>query len=573
MNTTDFELIPTNSLVSGSFDILKMDVVDDPFTNVLSVSAMNMEENYFASSINFLKSINESYIASKVKLYKAIAESTTDSVMLESFSDYYVQIDAIIQKFLKFIKYKIDNFLNTVFMYMDDNKIITEHRKALLEEIKNYTHDGYDGFNYTIKSDIPDLSVLDNFNGSLFDELYKPGINDLSVDSVKQTVTAMELETDVRVFRGKILGMSEPLSDSEFVRHVYLIFRDNVSEAIELNIDAKEIRDIAERWFSKYDIKHTLEQDYKNIEKVYESVLKKIEAISKNNNGMTVAAFTNLMPGDLNVEKIDGKDINNAGAMMSPEMMLQIDIYTKAKIDQLQKYTDITCMVLTAKMDAIKDMIRQDRAILLNAIEVLDHPEIYYDARSNKSTTSNEDHPVDEGAIRDFVGKIKKKIEAGKKKMAERKAEAERLKRENEYKKKLYDETININRDRVASIVQPLVSFLNGEIKNKYFDLKVCSNSEIAKNYGNSYYKNMLNTVCVVESDYPMEYWNAENDQKAWDEFCDWITDLVKRCNSNPNISKLGNVYDVLIDDTFYIFIDLKDEYIKKPEKEDSNND
>ena len=168
MNTTDFELIPTNSLVSGSFDILKMDAVDDPFTNVLSVSAMNMEENYFASSINFLKSINESYIASKIKLYKAIAESTTDSVMLESFSDYYVQIDAIIQKFLKFIKYKIDNFLNTVFMYMDDNKIITEHRKALLEEIKNYTHDGYDGFNYTIKSDIPDLSVLDNFNGSLF---------------------------------------------------------------------------------------------------------------------------------------------------------------------------------------------------------------------------------------------------------------------------------------------------------------------------------------------------------------------------------------------------------------------
>ena len=66
--------------------------------------------------------------------------------------------------------------------------------------------------------------------------------------------------------------------------------------------------------------------------------------------------------------------------MMSSNMMLQFDIYSKAKADQLQKYTDITMMAIAAKMDAIKSMYRQNTNILLNVCEVLDHPESYYDA-------------------------------------------------------------------------------------------------------------------------------------------------------------------------------------------------
>ena len=383
MDIKEFDLIPTNSLISSAFNALKSDAVEDPYTDVLSISAMNMEESAFVSSIEYLKKMNEFFMDSKLKLYKALAENTTDTtVMLESFSDYYVQMDAIIQKFLKFLRFKIDDCIATVTNYMDETKIISEHKKALTEEIKFYENDSIEGYNFTIEEDVPDVSVLDNFNASLFDQLYKPGMLDMTVDSVKQTVTAMELENDIRVFRAKILGIDGTLSDSEFIRQVYMIFRDNVSNMIELNIDAKTIRDIAEKWFKHYEFKSELNKQYTQIEKAYDGVLKKIEKLTQNNHGMSIAAFTNIMPGDIGVTKIEGKDIDAAGTMMSPDMMLQIDIYTKAKIDQLQKYTDITCMVMAAKMDAIKDMIRQDRSILLSAIEVLDHPESYYDARS-----------------------------------------------------------------------------------------------------------------------------------------------------------------------------------------------
>ena len=293
-------------------------------------------------------------------------------------------MEAIVDKFLRFLDNQINSFNQITTAYMNETAIIKEHKKALTEEIKNYSDDNTEGFNYTIREDIPDLSLVDNFNASLFDNLFHSGVNDLSVDSVKETISAMQLEQDVRNFRARILGMDGELSDNEFVNQLRLVFRDNVSGAIELDIDEKSIKTIAEQWFSKYGFKSQLTEQYKKIEKSYQGLMKKVSAICKNNNGLTVSAFTNLMPGDIGVEKIEGKDINNNGMMMSADMMLQIDIYTKAKLDQLQKYTDVTCMVMGAKMDAMKDKIRQDRGILLKAIEVLDHPDDYYDAREPK---------------------------------------------------------------------------------------------------------------------------------------------------------------------------------------------
>ena len=64
---------------------------------------------------------------------------------------------------------------------------------------------------------------------------------------------------------------------------------------------------------------------------------------------------------------------------MPSNMMIQLDIYCKAKLDQLQKYSDIACMAFMAKLDAVKDSYAQDRAILLKAVELLDKPDVYGD--------------------------------------------------------------------------------------------------------------------------------------------------------------------------------------------------
>lgn len=391
-NDYEFNLIPTNTLASGAFDVLKLDGVEDPFTNILSLSAINMEESYISSMINFLNEMNNEFVDNKMKLYREMVGTDNSTVVLESFSDYYVKVDDIIQKTLKFLRYKIDSFISSIENFMDETKIIDSHKKALMDEIKYYTSDSREGYTYTINENIPDLSGLDSFNASLFDDLYKPMVNDLSSDSVSEAIAALDLEKDVSIFRARVLNSiaehPEGLNTQEFERMMYLIFRDNSSHMIELDIDAKDIKNIAEKWFKHYELKSTLNKDYNAIKKSLESVLDKIEKITNNNNNMSVGAFTNLMPGDIKVEKIEGKDIDNNGMMMSPDMMIRINIYTKAKIDQLHKYTDIICMVIGAKLDAIKSMIQQDRAILLDAIEVLDKPDVYYDARQTPKASS-----------------------------------------------------------------------------------------------------------------------------------------------------------------------------------------
>jgi hypothetical protein len=149
----------------------------------------------------------------------------------------------------------------------------------------------------------------------------------------------------------------------------------------DANITEVEIKNMAEVWFGFNEIKSSLKEDLNVIKNSYEAILKKISTISKNNSGLSIGAFTSLLPGDVGVEKIDGHYIDKSGAMMSSNMMLELDVYCKAKLDQLHKYTDIILMAMTAKMDAIKDMYMEYRACLYDAIEVLDNPTSHYDAR------------------------------------------------------------------------------------------------------------------------------------------------------------------------------------------------
>lgn len=400
---------PTNSLLIGSFDAIKMDAVDAPLINIDALSNIGMSESYFLSAIHFLKPQTKSYTESKIALYKAISESAEGdtTAILESFSDYYVQADAIIKKSLEFLKGKIDAFIEFMEHYIEENESIKDHKKDLTDNIKYYQDDNLEGYNYTIDDNIPDVSAVDAFNASLFDSLFRSQITDLSAESISQAVTAIDIEQDLRVFRAKLLGQDGVMTDAEFARMLYLIFRDNTSNMIELDIDAKKVRDIASRWFGFSEYKTALNRQYKSIDSSYDRILKKISKICKDNNGLTVQAFTDLMPGDIKVNSINGKDVDTSGMMMSADMMVQLDIYCKAKLDIIEKYTNLVIIALSAKMDAIKSMYEQDRKVLFSAIEVLDHPDLYYDpingAKSDRTSTviKDEDLPKEEPKEKD----------------------------------------------------------------------------------------------------------------------------------------------------------------------------
>lgn len=364
---------PVNSLVSiPFFDALKTDAVDTR-TSILALSVMDLDECYLASGVEFLRKMNESFVTSKIKLYKAISEAADNIVVLESFSDYFVQVDAIISKFLEFIKYRLAEYFSVIDKLHNDSAELNKYKDTLTKGIKNYEDNGLGFIQYNINENIPNYQAIERFNASLFDDLFKASVNDLSVNSVKNTVTSTELEQDYAKFRGEILDIGDPLSDYEFSRALYASFREDPNK--EATIDAVAVKDAAERWFAPE--KEALNAEYSRIEKAYKAILDKVSIVCKNNNGLTVSAFTNLLPGDIRVEKIDGKKVDSEGMMMSADTMLQLDIYCKAKLDQLQKYTDITCLAFMAKLDALKAMHRQDRNILMRVVDVIEKPENY----------------------------------------------------------------------------------------------------------------------------------------------------------------------------------------------------
>ena len=397
------ELNVTNSFIGGDLNILRSNISEDPSTEVLNIRSINMDESYISSAFGIIMEMNRIITNNKIAFYEMAKDSMSNTpLLLESFSDYYMQADAVIGKFIKFLRVKLDTFFDSMERFIDSNEVINSHKKDL-DNIVNYNDDSVEGYMYTIDDNTPNMGALDAFNASLFDRLFKPTITDYSTEQIRDTITSMDLEAEYEKFRGSLINIEDTLDEKEFINRLYKVYRNDDLSTRKIDIDAKKIKTVADEWFNFNAVKSELNRQFKHMENSYEIILNKISKVCKNNNGLTIHAFNSIMPGDARIDKIDGKTVDTQGMMMSSDMMLQLDIYCKAKIDQLQKYTDYTCMAFCAKMDAIKAKYNQYRVILLNAIDVLDHPAEYYDAtkRINKPTNveeiiSSKDDNIDE---------------------------------------------------------------------------------------------------------------------------------------------------------------------------------
>ena len=76
------------------------------------------------------------------------------------------------------------------------------------------------------------------------------------------------------------------------------------------------------------------------------------------------------MPDGSAITKIDKQTIDDdIGAYtMSSEVMSAFDIYVKAKVDQIQEYSNIHTMAFAAKIDALSEAYRQDKVTLYTAL-------------------------------------------------------------------------------------------------------------------------------------------------------------------------------------------------------------
>jgi hypothetical protein len=359
---------PTNTLANATFDMLKMDAVEDPLINVNKLATMDFEESYFLSAVEFVNECMNDYTTSKMVLYRKISESTTEGMVLESFSDFFTSVKNIIDKFLKFIKSLFERFLTTLNSLVNSDKYLNKHKKDLdnFKSTDNFTMKGY---KYTFQDNIPSPSTGLEFSKELLSGLYASSDKGyLTVEDVKTAIANLNLDAEYDAFRATVIGRDgETISVSDFSEELFRVFRNDELDTEDIEVDASYVRQAKARFFDYSKTKSAVERQRKAVEDNYKKLEKQVKEISTVNGNLNPSAFIERLPDSTGANQVDSKSITTSG-FLSAEFMTQVDIYVKSKVDQIQEYSNIHALAYSAKLDAIKESYKQDKATLYTAL-------------------------------------------------------------------------------------------------------------------------------------------------------------------------------------------------------------
>ena len=364
---------PTNTLASANFDILKMDAVEDPLINVNRLATLDLEECYTSQVVAFINECRSEMTDKKIRFYKSLNEATNDRLVLESFADFFAGVKDIIAKFVKFLRKLVDKFVATIMKLVKSDNYIKKH-KDVFNHIESDMEFTFKGFEYIFLPTVPLSTAALGFTNTLFDDLYgsaKRQLTDsdgkLTAQSVRDTVIAMDLEKDYNAFRGKVIGKEGTIIYiSEFSEELYKVYRNGCMDTANIEANTSYIRNCLNRFLGYDKMQKEVTHQRDEIIRAYDQVQKEVENITKRNTDLDSKAFLSRLPAD---NGITGVETTGSGTMMASELMVQIDAYVNAKINQIQEYSNIHLLAFGAKLDAMKECLNQDRNVLYTALQ------------------------------------------------------------------------------------------------------------------------------------------------------------------------------------------------------------
>ena len=362
-NTT---LIPTNTMSTTSFDVLTMDGIDDPLISINKLATLDLDECYFATAVNFIKEANQNIVDAKKDLYKSISEATDQYVVLESFSDFFSKINDIINKFIQFIKSLVARFITHIQKLIKSDKYINSHKKEF-DKFKDTDKFTMNGYTYTFDPNIPAAAASVNFNKDLFEDLYNSSKDfDFSVEGINVAIANMNNNEVYDEFRGNVLQKGYDISIGEWDTELFKVFRNDDLDTSEIEVDSTLVHKTLNRFATFNSYKKQVEADQKRIQNDYENVKKQVKEIVRGNGNLNMSAFIERMPQDMKAD-IKRNNYTNQG-IITGDLMYKLDLYTKIKVDQITEFSNIHTLAFSAKLDALKESYKQDRALLYTAL-------------------------------------------------------------------------------------------------------------------------------------------------------------------------------------------------------------
>ena len=363
------EFLPVNSFANASLDVFKIDdVTEDPTIDLNKLATIDMNESYFIKALKFIKETNDELSNSKIELYKKISEATEIVPLMESFNDYFGKVSNIVDVFCRFISGLFDRFAIALLNFVSQDRNLKEHKKDL-EEFDNSMTFNYDnGFIYTLIDDssVPQAKAITKFNESDSLISYLASSSDLNAESIRRAMAGLDLSADYDQFRGLVLQRMEPISESEYADVLFRIFRNGEKDSRPIDVNKSIVKKSIDRYFNVNKFKVETNREYKDIEKEYKNIIKSVKDITSKGN-VNLNAFLHFFNKSGRIKTINGSNINEYD-ILSKDMSVALDTFIKLKVSQLKNYSDIHLLAYTAKLDAIKEAVIQDRNILNQAL-------------------------------------------------------------------------------------------------------------------------------------------------------------------------------------------------------------
>lgn len=367
---------PSNTMGSVTFDVLNYDGIEDPLIDTNRLATLDLEECYFKSAVDFIAESNKEFTDSKITLYNKILETTSTTVIHESFSDFFVKVKEIINKFLKFIKSLFQRFLTQLARIIGSDKYLEKHKKDF-DKFKDGDKFKIDGYKYTFSDNIPVPDALVQYNFDLFDHLLDfeddtPTNKIITVEDISKARTNLSdrLTDYYNDFRGRVLGKEDQkIYEVDYSDALFKVFRDDSTTTEIIDIDRSTIRLVIDRYFKFNKMQEYTNKQYKAIESAYKKVEEQIKDLVKRNGDLSCKVFVDRLPAgsDTRISYTANTD-NDTGVAMASDVLTQLDMYVKVKTEQIQECSNIHTLAFAAKLDALKECAKQDKETLYKAL-------------------------------------------------------------------------------------------------------------------------------------------------------------------------------------------------------------
>ena len=319
-------------------------------------------EYYIFSAMRDLRDFNSAFMENTTNLYKAISEAEDTKSENNVFCQYFEEVDTELSKIIKNINDSISRFTINVENIVDANKDILDNT-SIITSCKPFTYH-YTQYKRINDKDFPSINAIGVFKQEFdYIALTLQDLGPMASNQNKLKVIAtvynkfVQGTTDItKKCIMDILGEDDDDDDdivSEFPEKMYDKYK-------------KDTDDVEITKGKLYDVKMSL-TNYRNIidscANTADELIKQLSSISaevkriicgNSNNTLTVKTST------------DG--IRDTDYRMDSYAMNQVDIFLKAKINQVIQIANVYYIALAIKLDATMDYFKQCKDILTVAM-------------------------------------------------------------------------------------------------------------------------------------------------------------------------------------------------------------